>query len=283
MSNHLVQMNFADEVSESIVELDCANGPFTAIHHQANNADTTVVFMPGRPQTRVGPHRLFVFLARQLALQGINAVRFDHSGWGDNLGPLQDYQQPSEELASVLNWIKKQSPANQILLLGLCDGATASLLEGHADISGLILLNPFFDDEAAWSGALVQDHYLSQTKSAQAIWGHIKQPLQLPGKLLGFVSHLRQSRSGQAGTSATKAIKELQTSKLPIMLCFAENDLTATQSQLQLKDWLNKPQQTVKLETVRNADHTFSNSANRQHLLALITEFVNAQVLTIKN
>ncbi|MBD1390579.1 alpha/beta fold hydrolase [Neiella sp. HB171785] len=260
---------------ESIKCLPVNNRVIFVGQHDTDVAGVSVVFLPGRPQTRVGPHRLFVSLARQLAASGISATRVEYIGWGDGTGPAQTYQSPSAELTAVIRWLKQQKPNDHIVLCGLCDGATLSLLASPNECSGLILLNPFFDNDAAWSGALLEDHYLTQATDMQALLRHLKQPWLLPAKVAGLLKHWWQSKAPSPQSSTSPAISQLKSSSLPTLLCWSEHDLTAKQSQLQLQEWLNKPQQTVKLETIEHADHTFSNSSSQHQLFARILKFLN--------
>ena len=46
-------------------------------------ADSAVLITVGGPQYRVGSHRQFTLLARELAAQGIASLRFDYTGMGD--------------------------------------------------------------------------------------------------------------------------------------------------------------------------------------------------------
>ncbi|GGA84142.1 hypothetical protein GCM10011369_27690 [Neiella marina] len=260
---------------ESCVSLQSPEGTVFAVHHQAHDDHTTVIFLPGRPQTRVGPHRLFVSLARQLSSAGISSVRFDYCGWGDSVGTAQDYQSAAHELTVVVAWLRAKPNATKIVLLGLCDGATMALLASQPCCHGQILLNPFFDSDAAWSGALIEDHYLAQATDSAAVLRHLKQPLKLPAKISGFVKHWWNSKSSSSSTPSALAINQLKSSCVPTLVCWSAEDLTAKQSQLQLQEWLNKPQQTVKLETIKQADHTFSNSSSQHQLFTRILKFLN--------
>lgn len=98
----------------------------------------------------VGPHRLYVKLARALAQRGIGAVRVDLSGIGDsparpdNLPAAQQGFQEPREIVDSLRALGYQ----RFVLLGICSGAKHALqavsrdaISGDARIEGLVLVN----------------------------------------------------------------------------------------------------------------------------------------------
>ena len=103
---------------------------------------------------RVGPRRLYVRLARELAEQGFNSLRVDLAGRGDSapspgvseeLSLLKDY----EEIVSVLE--SRMGPV-RLVLGGLCSAADDALKLAPADsrITGLFLLDPVCDRDAGF-------------------------------------------------------------------------------------------------------------------------------------
>ncbi|MGB0129738.1 MAG: alpha/beta fold hydrolase [Rhodocyclaceae bacterium] len=96
---------------------------------------------------RVGPSRMNVLLARELAASGYSVLRFDLSGLGDS-EPRPDNLPPLEsalaDIREVLDWLESTYGARRIVLIGLCSGANQALVYGGSDprVVGLVLLDP---------------------------------------------------------------------------------------------------------------------------------------------
>lgn len=110
----------------------------------------TVVFLNSGIIHRVGPNRLYVEMARQLAHMGFASLRFDLGGIGDS-------SIDSTEEGSVLDLVRrdindaigeatKLSENGRIILIGLCSGADNALQTAVQDtrVDAVVLLDPNF-------------------------------------------------------------------------------------------------------------------------------------------
>ena len=96
---------------------------------------------------RVGHHRMYVKMARELAGLGHLVFRFDFSGIGDSasrgttLDPIEAHQ---ADVSEALDWLTASCNVNEVVLIGLCAGAEIALRYGHSDkrVTGLVLLDP---------------------------------------------------------------------------------------------------------------------------------------------
>ena len=119
------------------------------LHTSDKPARVGLIIVVGGAQYRVGSHRQFVLLARDLATHGIAVMRFDYKGTGDSEGEL-GRPEPCEHLdadirAAVDVLLDRLPDLEKIVLWGLCDGASAILLYAHHDprVKGAVLLNPW--------------------------------------------------------------------------------------------------------------------------------------------
>jgi pimeloyl-ACP methyl ester carboxylesterase len=107
----------------------------------------TVVILNTGIAHRVGHHRMFVTLARLLAREGFNVLRFDFSGIGDS-EPRRDSLSPLAsslaDLDDVLDWLERERAVSRVVLIGLCSGADHAILHAHSDprVAGLVLMDP---------------------------------------------------------------------------------------------------------------------------------------------
>jgi exosortase A-associated hydrolase 1 len=141
---------------EQGVVFNCEGRQLVAIEHQGhcgqkpnNNRHKGLVIVVGGPQTRVGSHRLFVYLARKLAKQGVSVFRFDYSGAGDSEGECATFEEIQTDIAAAIDTFQSRNPdITELSLWGLCDAASAILLylqqfPSHVQIQQLFLVNPW--------------------------------------------------------------------------------------------------------------------------------------------
>lgn len=109
-------------------------------------ADVGVVILVGGPQYRVGSHRQFVLLARQLGEAGIPVLRFDYAGMGDSEGTAQNFFEVADDIKSAIAFFQGQVEGlKRVVLWGLCDAASEAMIYAGTDarVSALVLLNPW--------------------------------------------------------------------------------------------------------------------------------------------
>jgi exosortase A-associated hydrolase 1 len=126
--------------------------------------DVAIVIIVGGPQYRIGSHRQFTQFARAVARAGYPVLRFDVRGMGDSTGALRSFESMDDDIAAAVSALQLQLPAvRQVVLWGLCDGASAALLYLHARadprIRGLCLLNPWVRSEAGMATTRVRYYY----------------------------------------------------------------------------------------------------------------------------
>lgn len=240
-----------------------------------------VIVVNGGAQYRVGAHRLFVKLARHLASQGHAVLRFDLPGQGDSLGDAVGFQQAAPHIGAAINAMLSAQPGVQyIVLLGLCDGASASLLYLHETsdprVSGLVLLNPWVHTEASSARTQVK-HYYRQRVLMPDFW----QKLLAGGVGLGAIRDLlgtmTRSRKGQRRDDGDFQARMAQAwRRFPgaILLLISDKDLTGQefiQNAMEAPTWDGALQHPGLAHYVlQQADHTFSPSAATRDLNALI-------------
>lgn len=143
---------------------------------------TGVLLVVGGPQYRVGSHRQFLLLSRALADAGYPAMRFDYRGMGDSTGELHDFEAVNDDIAAAIDTFQASCPqVERIVLWGLCDAASASLLYWDAirdaRVSGMVLLNPWVRSEATLAKTHIK-HYYGQRLLQAEFWRKL-----LTGKL----------------------------------------------------------------------------------------------------
>jgi len=113
---------------------------------QAVNAPALILLNAGMIH-HVGPSRLYVRLARQMAQHGFTALRFDFSGIGDSgarVDNLPIEQAVVDDVQQAMNFLTEHSGIARFILIGHCAGAWASLLTASVDnrVCGTVVMNP---------------------------------------------------------------------------------------------------------------------------------------------
>jgi uncharacterized protein len=195
--------------------------------------NTGVVIVVGGAQYRAGSHRQFVQLARFLAKAGFLVLRFDLPGMGDSPGELPSFEDTSSHIAAAIDGFQRQHPdVERVVLWGLCDGASASLLYVDAThdprIAGLALLNPWVRNEVSLARARVK-HYYWQRMREPEFWKKLLRGGVGWGALRKFGHNVQRARvqgSAKAGFQDRMARGWMAFGK-PILLLLSERDLTA--------------------------------------------------------
>ena len=97
---------------------------------------------------RVGPHRINVTIARELAAQGIPALRFDLAGHGDSARPSGAYSFEAQaviDLRSAMDALAAAAKVERFVIFGYCSGAYhayAAALEDER-IAGLLMYDAY--------------------------------------------------------------------------------------------------------------------------------------------
>lgn len=272
------------QLPEQAFFIDCEGQELPAILHPGEaSARSGVVIIVGGPQYRVGSHRQFVLLARDLAAAGIPALRFDYRGMGDADGEPRNFEQVDADIRAAVDALIAQQPAVQnVMLWGLCDAASAALTYAPNDprISALMLLNPWLPETKA-KAKVVLKHYYWQRLRSKDFWrklfgGGVKVFAAAKG-VSDSVKQTRQS-SAQEGDLSGRMASAWRAFGGNIALILSGDDLVAQEFFTVAADdkrWqglLQKP--TVQTHRLPEANHTFSRRQWRDEVSAICRRFI---------
>ena len=254
---------------------DCADDRLVGVFHSGAPASGTgVIIVVGGPQYRVGSHRQFVLMARSLAAAGIPVLRFDYRGMGDAEGAPRMFDATSRDIRAAIDCFAAMVPnVTKIVLLGLCDAASAILIYAHTDerVTGLILLNPWVRTAQGEAKAYLRHYYLARLLQ-WSFWRKVISGRYAIGRSLRELAET--GRAARTETSSTEKPKGsfirmmlagLEQFQQPTLLVISERDLTAQEfmdlcrANRRWKSATGMP--SVSTVHLPQTDHTMSSSS----------------------
>lgn len=107
--------------------------------------DVGIIILNPGIKSRVGPHRLYVKMAKTFSNMGFPVLRFDPHGIGDSEGEIEEVMAAdfygtvqlgkfAEDTLSAMDWMERELGTKQFILAGLCGGAITALHAGAQDM-----------------------------------------------------------------------------------------------------------------------------------------------------
>ena len=123
-------------------------GVLTKADEETDTTRPTVVFLNAGMVHRVGPNRLHVRLARELARRGFASLRFDLSGIGDSPARIDGsslHDAALRDVRDALGFVANEHGGSTFVLVGLCSGADLAFRAALADerVVGGVLIDGF--------------------------------------------------------------------------------------------------------------------------------------------
>lgn len=239
----------------------------------------------------VGPHRLYVKLARRLASQGFIVLRFDFSGIGDSAAPRSD--QPLDETAvaetrEAMDWLRDARSVERVVLMAICSGAGFSFRAACADprVVGIALINAAGHrwGTNAERGRTLARHYVRMLSARSFLRNNWRKVVTLDfahrGMARAALTQLTQRLTGResappgppAADGIAAAFGTLVARGVRVLIVYSEGDEGWDYYQLFLRRRLSTlvSAQQVELAVVEGANHTFTLLSHQQQVLALL-------------
>jgi len=195
---------------------------------------------------------------------------------GDSGGVHPGFDQLDDDIQAAIDAFSSALPRlKQIVLWGLCDAASASLLylQRRSDprVAGMVLLNPWVRSEQTLARTRIR-HYYAQRLLQRQFWSKLfSGRLSLGSTLAGFWSTLRARLGVEAknNESFQQHMREAWCKyRGETLVILSGQDFTAREFMI----WWNTfradmpERDRVTLIEVPDANHTFSSQAHRQNV-----------------
>lgn len=285
---------------EQAVSFDCDGDQLLAVISQPaaphETSSVGVVIVVGGPQYKVGSHRQFVLLARSLTASGHSCLRFDVRGMGDSLGSPRNFEEMGADIHAGVDALRQHCPkVREIVLLGLCDGASASLIYCHryreaANIQGMCLINPWVRSVETQARTQIE-HYYRERIFQRGFWLKFIQGNVGRVALRGIYDNLLAALGRQSPAPAGQGFQHemalaWKAFSGPIMLALSGSDYTAKEFIACTKTnrfWHSAlAQSNVSTFDLENADHTFSSATDQRLFEIQCSEWIDTHFIKIK-
>lgn len=252
----------------------CHGSALVGVLHRAggDGCEVAVLVIVGGPQYRVGSHRQFVSSAMAIAAVGFPVLRFDYRGMGDSEGEHSGFEHIADDIRAAIDALDAAcKPRRGVVLLGLCDAASAALMYCGSDprVAGLILMNPWVRSGQSQAAVVVKRYYATRLLQADFWRKLVSGGFDFIGSVGSLFSNL--VRATRQPASRAEGFIESMRSGLrhftsPVMIVQSGRDLTADEFRARCRrdaEWRRGLERDgVEAIDMPEADHTFSGAAH---------------------
>ena len=261
-----------------------------------------IVLLTTGVEHQVGPHRLYVPLARQWAATGHTVLRYDVGGVGDSITPPGEPENSSypphmlDDLALAIAFVRRNVPNRPVIVAGLCSGGWASYLAAREGlpVEGIVSVNPPMylsdpDAGAAWRAEIEELERYQQLRAHPAQWARkLRRPPRMRsvarlaalalrrGSAALFRRRKAAERDGLAADLADIARRDVK-----VLFVFSAHDKGLEYFQMFGAAALRTAHvhKHVQCVVVDGAGHSFRPRRAQETLRDLLIEFVNAHTV----
>jgi len=200
-------MHGLDDVRETILQISSTPDLFGIMTEPVARPTSLpwIVMINAGAAYRIGPGRIHVAMARQLAALGYPCLRLDINGIGDSVAADPEKENDTyaatafRDVSLVCDYLHALEPGRPIVLLGLCSGAYVAFQSAaqlpHPAIIESILINPlvFFWKEGMTINDTTTDQLVAWREYWNAIFKWSQWKMLLTGRTrMGFAGSLKR-------------------------------------------------------------------------------------------
>ena len=247
----------------------------------------------------VGPNRVYVHLARQLAACGVSSLRIDIQGIGescklDDHNKNHPYQDTAvSDVTSAVQYVLSERLASAVTIAGICSGSYSAFHSALAQnskklpITEIILINPLtfywqddmsLDIPSVYQNIKDSKHYAKSIRSLQS-WKKLVSGKASVSYIINFIGNRVAALFQQTTAAITESISDkkselacdlltIMDKGIKIIFVFASTDPGLDIVNAEAKRTFRRGllSGAIELSVIDGADHTFSKIARRDDL-----------------
>jgi len=255
-------------------------GVLTEAEAEGSPRRPAVVFLNAGMLHRVGPNRLHVRIARELARRGFVSFRFDRSGVGDSPPRTDGLPLRAAALGDVrdaLDFLAAKGAASTFVLVGLCSGADLAFRAAASDER---VVGAVFIDGLPYHTLRSRLHHYGSWLMRRGNWRRL---LALDGPLWRRLLRPRQQarpadavrrRDVPLRHEAESRLREFARRGMRLLLLYtADRDYSYPRHFADTFPGVRS--ERIDVAYFRDADHTFTLRANQDLLVRRIDEWIS--------
>lgn len=258
----------------------------------------TLVLLNAGSIHHVGPHRLYVRLARELARLGHSVLRMDLEGIGDSVlrGPGRENHPYSptamQDLQAAIAWLRRETGAARFAVVGICSGAYNTFQAGLAiedpGVERLVMVNPWYfhwreglsldttisshyEDVAAYRRSMRDPERWKRLLRGEADLGRLARvaAAHVMKVARGRWDDLREMAIPSTGTRLSQDIRRIASRGRRMHVILSDGEPAAALLDTEAKRAVRRATRAgiFSLERIPGGDHTFSRSRPRDELV----------------
>lgn len=260
--------------------------------------DAAVIFFNAGLVHRVGPGRLYVELARDLAGLGWTSLRFDHAGIGDS--PARSDPLPAEKAAvlealEAMDALARECGCTRFVLVGMCAGAPTAFRAAAVDrrVQALVLMNAPLGERAnvdeqalaEMTARKIAHSYWTDKLFRPKSWLRLLSGKTSPLRILSTLLRARQSSSARAAAplddndgAVLRDLAALSTRGTRVLLLFGERTGVRHYFGMKFESRLAglPAAHELTLDIVAGGDHSFTTLALQDTVRARVLSWLGA-------
>ncbi len=295
----------ADRYAEEPMLRNDSFGILTHPHTRVPRSQTVVVLLSVGANPHLGPNRMYVPLARELASLGFSVFRLDVPGIGDSArgsetGRERIYSASAlDDVRIALDDLERRLGAENFVVIGLCSGAYIAyqIASGDARVQAQVLLNI---QTFEWHAGDSLDVRLTQSYKPTITYfsslqngGILKRLLLGQVDVKGILGALCRRFTAKATleakniaslvrhgrlyeTSVCHTLRKIAERGTNTLFVFAAEDygVEVIASHIGAKGYRIRPPHRPTIEIIPHADHTFTQKASRDQMLSCVVEYL---------
>lgn len=237
--------------------------------------DVALVLFNAGVVHRIGPHRLHVKLAREMASYSMASIRFDLHGMGDSSRSREAIghsEQVVLDIRSAMDELQRVSGATRFALLGFCSGVPQSVAVALADprVSSIILYDGFVlrTPLARWRylGIRLRAHGLNFR--AMRLW--VRRAAQAATAWLRRAAESREVEAKPARELLFTQLRSLRDRGVDVVVLVAGADYSEFNYREQARRALGVHAEGIRFGFLDRVDHVLTSRQAQQDYLAWV-------------